>query len=179
MDNSFFLYLQQLELMAFFSGYPLVYAVAVFFGENQQLKNNFRSRLSSVLPFAYALVGTLYFGLQLKNLYPHYSVENIKATFQHPYLTAWALLSLLFWLPAIAKKKVLSLLHSLVFFFFIVKDLFLQLSALSGGNDVVRNNMKIYTLSLLLNLGSLALIGLLFFLFSFLKKRGRTSSLQE
>lgn len=133
------------------------------------------SRLILLLPFAYAFTGTLFLGYQLKNLYPHYSPENIKATFQHPYLTAWALLSLLFWLPAIAKKKVLSLLHSLVFFFFIVKDLFIQLSASSGNNDVVRNDMKIYTLSLLLNLGSLALIIMLSFLFSFLKKRGRTS----
>ena len=179
MDNSFFAYLQQLELIAFFSGYPLIYLIILSFAGNRQEKNNFMSRLILLLPFAYAFIGTLFLGYQLKNLYPHYSVENIKATFQHPYLTAWALLSLLFWLPAIAKKKVLSLLHSLVFFFFIVKDLFLQLSALSGGNDVVRNDMKIYTLSLLLNLGSLALIGLLFFLFSFLKKRGRTSSRQK
>jgi len=30
MDNSFFSHLQLLELMAFFSGYPLVYAVIIF-----------------------------------------------------------------------------------------------------------------------------------------------------
>ena len=82
MGNSFFEYLQQLELMAFFSGYPFVYTVAIFIFGDRQLKNNFKIRIVSLLPFAYALTGTLYLGLQLKNLYPHYSIENIKQTVQ-------------------------------------------------------------------------------------------------
>ena len=171
MDNSFFAYLQQLELMAFFSGYPLIYAVTLFFAGNQQEKNNFRSRIVSLLPFAYALVGTLYLGLQLKNLYPDYSVENIKLTIQLPWLMGWGLLSILFWIPALAKKRILSLIHSLVFFFFLIRDLFLQISAPSAGNDMVRNDMKIYTISLLLNLVALFLIVALSFMFTYFKKR--------
>ena len=72
--------MERLELMAFFSGYPLLYAVILFIGGNQQVKNNVQSRIVSLLPFAYALVGTLYMGLQLNNLYPDYSIENIKLT---------------------------------------------------------------------------------------------------
>ena len=174
MDNNFFAYLQQLELMAFFSGYPLIYAVTLFIAGNQQLKNNFKSRIVSLLPFAYALVGTLYLGLQLKNLYPDYSIGNIKLTFQHPWLIIWGLLSILFWIPALGKKTVLSLIHSLVFFFFLVRDLFLQLSASSADKNIVRNDMKIYTDSLLLNLGAFALIVLLSFLFTHYKKRLRS-----
>jgi len=174
MDDIFFAYLQRLELMAFFSGYPLLYAVTLFIAENQQLKNNFKSRIVSLLPFAYALVGTLYLGLQLKNLYPDYSIENIKLTMQQPYLKIWGLLAILFWIPAIAKKPILSLLHSLVFFFFLVRDLFLQLSASSADKNIVRNDMKIYTDSLLLNLGAFALIVLLSFLFTHYKKRLRS-----
>jgi hypothetical protein len=174
MDNIFFAYLQRLELMAFFSGYPLLYVVTLFIAENQQLKNNFKSRIVSLLPFAYALVGTLYLGLQLKNLYPDYSIENIKLTMQQPYLKIWGLLAILFWIPAIAKKPILSLLHSLVFFFFLVRDLFLQLSASSADKNIVRNDMKIYTDSLLLNLGAFALIVLLSFLFTHYKKRLRS-----
>ena len=171
MDNSFFAYLQQLELMAFFSGYPLIYAVTLFFAGNQQEKNNFRSRIVSLLPFAYALVGTLYLGLQLKNLYPDYSFENIKLSIQQPYLIIWGLLSVLFWIPALAKKRILSLIHSLVFFFFLIRDLFLQMSSPSAGNDMVRNDMKIYTISLLLNLGALVFIVVLSFMFTYFKKR--------
>lgn len=170
MDNSFFVYLQQLQLMAFFSGYPLIYTVTLFIAGNQQLRNNFKKRIVSLLPFAYALVGTLYTGLQLRNLYPDYSVENIKLTIQQPFLVTWGLLSILFWIPALAKKTVLSLLHSLVFFFLLVRDLLLQLPAATG-NDIVRNDMKIYTDSLLLNLGAFALIVLLSFLHTRYKKR--------
>jgi hypothetical protein len=164
MDNSFFEYLQQLELMAFFSGYPLLYAIIVFIAGQTRMKNNFTKRLVSVLPFAYALLGTLYLGYLLKNLYPDYSVKNIKALIQQPYLVAWGLISILFWIPGLAKKKALSLLHSLVFFFLLVRDLFLQLSA-SSDKSIITNDMNVYTNSILLNLGALALIFLLSFLF--------------
>jgi len=174
MDDIFFAYLQRLELMAFFSGYPLLYAVILFITGNQQLKNNFKNRTVSLLPFAYALVGTLYLGLQLKNLYPDYSIDNIKQAIQQPYLVSWGLLSILFWIPVLGKKKVLSLIHSLVFFFFLVRDFFLQLSVSSADKNIIRNDMKIYTVSLLLNLGAFALVVILSFLFTHYKKRLRS-----
>ncbi len=170
MGNNFFAYLQQLEMMAFFSGYPLLYAIILFITGNKKSKPDTKKRIASLLPFAYALVGTLYLGLQLKNLYPDYSFENIKVTIQQPFLVIWGLLSILFWIPALGKKSVLSLIHSLVFFFFLVRDLILQSSA-SADKNIVRNDMKIYTDSLLLNLGAFAFIVLLFFLYTFYKKR--------
>lgn len=175
MDDSFFAYLEQLELMAFFSGYPLVYALTFFITGNQQSRIGIKGKIVSLLPFAYALVGTLYLGLQLKKLYPDYSFEHIELTMQRPYLLAWGLLSLLFWIPALAKRPVLSLIHSLVFFFFLVRDLIVQSSASSADNNIVRNDMKIYTDSLLLNLGAFALIILLFILFTYFKKKQRSS----
>ncbi|CAN5356924.1 hypothetical protein BH11BAC5_BH11BAC5_06330 [soil metagenome] len=171
MDNSFFAYLQQLELIGFFSGYPLLYAVTLFIAGNQIIKNKFRSRIVSLLPFAYALVGTLYLGLQLKNLYPHYSFENISLSIQHPWLTAWALLSVFFWVPFLAKKKVFSLLHSLVFFFLLVSDLLTNLKQHSSGAEAIRNDMKIYTGSLFLNFSAFAFVVCLFFIVNHFKKR--------
>ncbi len=173
MDNNFFAYLQQLELMAFFSGYPLLYAVVVFIAGEQPAKNELKKRIVRLLPFAYALVGTLFLGLQLKNLYPGYSFENIKLSIHRPSLVIWALLSMLFWIPALAKKTVLSLLHSLVFFFFLLRDLLLHLFQ-SAGKSVVRTDMKIYTDSLLLNFVSFFVIVLLSFLFSRNKKKVAT-----
>src|ERR1017187_3929638 len=99
MGNNFFAYLKQLELMAFFSGYPLLYVVILFLAGNNRSKNNFKSRMVSVLPFAYALVGALYLGLQLKNLFLGYSSGNIKQILLQPYLMIWGLLSILFWIP--------------------------------------------------------------------------------
>ena len=175
MDNDFFAYLERLELLAFFSGYPLLYAVILFIGGNKQLKNNFKIRIVSLLPFAYALVGTLYLGLQLKNLYPDYSIENIKLTMQQPWLIIWGLLSIFFWIPALGKKPVLSLIHSLVYFFFLVRDLFLHSVQSSVGKNVVRNDMKIYTDSLLLNLGALILVTFISYLIDYFKSQKRSA----
>jgi hypothetical protein len=169
MDNSFFAYLHRLELIAFFSGYPLIYTAIIFIAGTKQFKTNFKNRVVSLLPFAYALVGTCYLGLQLKKLYPDYSLENIVHINQHPYLMIWALLSILFWIPALAKKTVLSLLHSVVFFFLLIIDLFTQSTA-DSDKDIIRNDMRIYTVSLLLNLIAIAFIALLSFLHKRYKK---------
>lgn len=168
MDTSFLAYLQQLEMMAFFSGYPLLYAVTLSIAGNQQLKNNFKSNIYKVLPFSYALVGTLFLGLQLKNLYPDYSGDNIQLSMQQPYLLTWGLLSIFFWIPALGKKTILSLIHSLVFFFLLVWDVFLQSSP---DKNRVSNAMKLYTDSIFLNLGAFVFLVFLFFLITRYKKR--------
>ena len=175
MDDTFFAYLQRLELMAFFSGYPLLYAIILFIAGNQESKTGMKSRIVPLLPFAYALVGGLYLGLQLKNLYPDYSVENIKQSIQQPWLKIWGLLAILFWIPTLAKRSFLSLLHSLVFFFFLVRDLFLQLSASSADKDTVRNDMKIYSGSLLINLVALILVTLISLLITRIKRQKRST----
>jgi hypothetical protein len=171
MDNSFFAYLQQLELMAFFSGYPLFYAVIVSIAGNRQSRTDFKKRMVSLLPYAYALAGTLYLGFQLKNLYPDYSIENIKSNLYQPWLLIWGLLSLLFWIPAFAKKPVFSLLHSLVFFFFLLRDLFSQVFSRTTDKNLLKNDMNLYTDSLLFNLGAYTSIVVFYFLFFRYKKR--------
>jgi len=171
MDNSFFAYMQQLELMAFFSGFPLIYSLVVYIAGTLPEKNNFKTRMVSILPYAYALIGTLYVGDLLRNMYPDYSFKNITLLIQQQWLIIWGLLSLLFWIPAISKRKVLSLIHSLVFLFFLGKDLFQQFFAASANNDIVKNDMKIYGNSLLLNLVAFAFIVLLSFLFTRYKNR--------
>ena len=167
--DSFFAYMQRLELLAFFSGYALVYTVVLFIAGSRPSGNNIKTRITSLLPFAYALVGVLYLGLQLKNLYPDYSIEHMHRAIQQPWLTIWGLLSILFWIPALAKKPVLSLLHSLIFFILLLKDLFSQISAPT--KDMVRNDMNVYTVSLLLNLAAIAFMVLQSFLYTRFKNR--------
>ena len=82
-----------------------------------------------------------------------------------PWLMIWALLSILFWIPAVSKKKELSLIHSLVFFFFLLKDIVLQIASSADGN-ILKNDMRIYTISLLLNLCAFILLVLLSFFIS-------------
>lgn len=163
MDDSLFVYLQQLELITFFSGYPFIYAVVFFIAGNQQDKNSFKKQVTKLLPSGYALVGILYLGFQLKNHYLVYFIQNSNLTLHQTYWQIWGFLSLLFWIPALAKKIVLSLLHSLVFFFFLARDIILRLSASTVDIHVVRNDMQMYTVSLLLNLGAILVIVLISF----------------
>ena len=163
MDSSLISYLQRLELMGFFSAYPLLYSIVMVIAGSNEKRNFFKKQLVALLPFTYALLGTLYLGLQLKNYYPDYSFHHIKLEFEEPLLKIWGLISLLFWIPAIRKKPILSLIHSLVFFFFLARDLFLQSLQLSADNSVVRNDMKIFTDSLLLNFCAFAAMAIIYF----------------
>ncbi len=169
MDDSFFIYLDRLELMAFFSGYTLIYSIIRSLADTERIKKMSQINISSILPNAYALVGILYLGLQLKNLYPDYTWAHIAAANPEPYLKIWGLLSILFFIPALNKKPVFSLLHSLVFFFFLVRDLF-QNAFQFFDKGVVKNDMKIYTISLLINMTAFIFIALVFFLYIRFKK---------
>jgi len=150
MDNSFFAYIQELELIAFFSGFPLIYALILLACESSRLNQDFKNRLTYLLPYGYALAGTLYLGLLLKNLYPVYFLENI----QNPYLTSWGILAVLFWIPALGKKSIISLLHSLVILSVLVINQLTLLVSNSPDINMIRNNMKVYTISLMINLGT-------------------------
>jgi hypothetical protein len=163
MGNSFFKYVQQLELFGFFSGYSLLYAIIIVFAGDKLSENNFKKRLISILPFSYALIGALFLGLQIKNFYESHLTGNFLQNIYNPFLTFWALLSILFWIPTISKRQFLSLLHNLVFFFLLLKDVIMQIIS-PMKDDILKNDMKIYTTSLLLNLGSFILLVLLSFI---------------
>ena len=168
MNDSFFSYLHRLELIAFFSGYPLVYAIVLFITGNIISQDKLKRKIVSLLPFAYALIGTLYLGFQLKILYPNYSIGYISESIHHPFLMLWGISAILFWIPAIAKKPFISLLHSMVFFFILLTDIFQ--SSLSGvDKNIIRNDMKLYSYSLLLNAGAVITVILIHLLFTRLK----------
>ena len=163
MDDSFFVYLEQLELMIFFSGYPLVYLLIRTIGDTGWAKKIFKKDIRSLLPYTYGLVGILYLGLQLQSLYPDYSFDHINAATQIPALKIWGLLSLSFFIPLFSKKPFYSLLHSLVFFFFLVKDLYFH-AFKTTDTTVLKNDMNVYSYSLLINLAAFIFIILFFIL---------------
>ena len=169
MDDSFFSYLDRLELMAFFSGYALIYLIIRSMGDTEWIKKVTQKNITSFLPPAYPLVGILYLGLQLKNLYPDYTWAHIAAANPEPYLKIWGLLSILFFIPVLKKKPVFSLLHSLVFFFFLAKDILLHFIQ-STEKEVVKNDMNIYTISLLINLVAFIFTVLVYFLYTRVSK---------
>jgi len=170
MDNSFVAYIQKLELIGFFAGYPLIYAIVIVIAGSIKDNKRIMARTASLLPFAYAFVGVLFLGFLLRKLYPDYSIEHIKQTIQKPWLIIWGLLSLLFWIPALSKRKALSLVHGLVFFLLPVIDLWLHLFSSGTDSDMIKNDMKVYTASLVLNLASLIVLMLLSSLFAYQRK---------
>jgi hypothetical protein len=179
MNDTFFSYLHRMEVMAFFAGYPLIYALVSFIAGNQPSKTKWKGMIFFILPYSYALVATLYLGLQLKNLYPGYSLENIKQLIQQSWLIGWGILAMVFWIPMIARKPILSLLHSLVFFFLLIKDMFFQLPAFAADENIMRNDMKLYTDSLLVNLGALFVMTIIHFFLTRFKQSKNSSGISN
>jgi len=171
MNDSFIAYIQQLELIAFFSGFPLVYAIVQVLAGSFQNKNSLVNRFASSLTYAYSLIGLLFLGFQLKKLYPNYSISGINAHIQHPYLVIWALTAMLFCIPMLAKRGRLALLHSLIFLFPIILDLF---KGNASGANFLQNDMKVYGSSLILNVAAIIVIVAISYLLSFLKKQLRS-----
>jgi hypothetical protein len=155
MIDSFIAYIERLELMAFFSGYPLIYALAHFMaGTGLAKKNQFSILLLRSLSTGYALIGSLFFLFWIREMSIRSGIRNIDVAFSLSPLKAWALLAVFFWIPSIAKRPVYSLIHSLVFFFILFKDLLTGIGS-GTGIEIIANDMKVYTISLILNLISL------------------------
>lgn len=170
MDDSFFIYLEQLELLLFFSGYALVYFLIGAIAEAGWVKKIFKKNISTLLPYAYALVGVLYLGFLLKSFYPNYSFSSILPATKIPALKIWGLLSILFFIPWFAKKPVFSLLHSLVFVFFILRDLYAYVFA-TAERSILKNDMNLYTYSLLINIATFLFVVVLASLFRMLQRK--------
>jgi len=167
--DSFFFYLHRLELIAFFSGYPLIYATVLLIGGMRRSRTELQKKLVALLPFSYALVGTLYFGFELMNLQPNYSNNNFHEFAQHPFLTVWGLLSILFWIPVLARRPILSLMHSFVFFSLLIRDLFYFQPVPGTDTSMVSNDMKLYTYSLFLHIIAFITVALIYFLLRWYK----------
>lgn len=151
--------------MAFFSGYPLVYTLIRAAIPVRPNKIKPWSRLFILSPYAYAVLGTLYLGLQIKQLYPDYSVDRVATAIRENYLKIWGILAVFFWLPPLSKKPVLSLCHSLVILALLVYDLLMRLAGRSTDTDRVRNDMNIYTLSLMLSVVVYLLVAIIAFIY--------------
>jgi hypothetical protein len=144
-------YIQRYELLAFFAGYPLLYTL-VYLVSRARLKKAAGAlpKWPRLLGAGYALVGTLF----LVSLLWQASRPGSMAIFA---LQSWGVLAMLFWLRRLRRLPVLTLLHSLVFFGLIVMDIVLFRSTPSGIEDI-GNDMRIFTISFLLNTAAFGLV---------------------
>ncbi len=165
------IYLQQLEQLAFFSGYPLVYALIAAIKSKKVNSTSITNKAFNLLPVVYAIDGILYVGLLLRNFYPNYSYEYLSSQIQIPFFVFWAVSSILFFIPWLRKITVLSLLHSLVFFYVIIKNYYIQLTAIETDKTVLKNYMNVYIDSLLLNSIILILLLLISYSINFIRRK--------
>lgn len=156
MPATIFEYIEWIELETFFSGYLLVYAMVWMTAQsgNKFIKSNLLSRL----PLAYALVATLYWGLQFKNWYPDYNVSHILSSFQNPYLKTWGLLGIISWIPFLHKQAIFTLLHSSVFFILLISDVYNNTLGKHPDPEMLNNDLKIYGGSVLLHILALGVV---------------------
>ena len=155
--------------MTFFSAYPLLYVLVQAIASKSFIKNTLGYNIHKLVPFAYAFTGLLYLGLQLKNLYPDYSPAHVQSVAFNTWLQVWGLSSILFFIPFLSKKTIYSLLHSLVFFFFLVRDLYLNIVQ-AADKELLKIDMNIYTYSIAINFAAFFICMLFLIIFRLINK---------
>ena len=164
MGDSLVKYVEWVELQTFFSGYILVYVLVLSIKNYSRFAGFFKNNLLGKFPLAYALTGTLYLGLQLINVYPDFQIH-------FSFLKVWGLTSILFWIPALQKRPFYSVIHNSIFFLLLLYNSFTQLISSSGNSEYAANNMKIYSVSLLINVTALFLIHVIFLISEHVKSK--------
>ena len=154
--------IQRFELLAFFSGYPVIYTVVtIVSGFGLKGVSAKLQKVPNLLGAAYAMVGTIFLFFLF---WPAFHVQPFRvANGSIVALRVWAMLAVLFWLPRLRKLPISSLLHSLIFFGLIVLDIIAGGSSLSG-RDQIGNDMRLFTISLLLNAATFSIVLLIVFI---------------
>jgi hypothetical protein len=155
--KSFFAYAEWLELEFFFSGYLLCYALVIMLKTFTPKQASIKNIAFNYLPNAYALAGTLYAGLLLRNLYPDYSITHVLSSVHAPLFKIWGLLALLFWLRPFRKHS-FTIIHSLLFFLLMLNDIAVQVWSNTPDSNLRDNDIKIYMGSFFLHLAALGLV---------------------
>ena len=161
MENDLIAQMIKLELLVFFSGYALIFTLISLLTDIKSIQStSLIVSLYRLLPLSYALVGALFLGFILKERYQNVQINQALKFYDLSSLQIVGLLSLLFFIPVFRKLPILSLVHSLIFLFLILKDLILYFKKVTH-IEVIRNDLNILLISILLNVCTLAVVYLL------------------
>jgi hypothetical protein len=166
MGGDFLGYFQRLEILAFFSGFPLLYSVVYLLSGVRRTASSqeFFATLQRLLPYCYALVATFFVFFISAEWIMHRAGHRANVSSTVLLLQIWGSLGIFFWMPALRKVPAYSLFHSLVFFvFLLMKDLLLGWNT-GHGRENIRNDMNIFTTSLQLYLACLAFVYIVFYI---------------
>ena len=144
--NNFFTYIDKLELIAFFSAFPLFYFLIIsFYTKPLTAKFKFLKSIPTLISNTYATMTVLYMGMKLNQLY----LQNTFATIQIQYLTTifilkcWTVFGFLFFFNFFRTKPLIALAHSSIYFLILFIDFF-QYYNRQIDIEVFHNEMRLY-----------------------------------
>jgi hypothetical protein len=147
--------LEKLELLGFFSGFPLLYLIFTFFAD---LANSIAwlkpQKIEVTLARAYNMVGLLYFGFVCKQVFLAADASAVFSSLL--YLKVIGLLAAFAFLVPSHHRLMVVLLHSLCYFSLLAADLINYLSR-SISDEVVHNALSMLGTSTLLHLTTIIL----------------------
>jgi len=137
----------------FFTSYPLAYLLFHLAGRNKNFNQLLAEKVYPLLPLSYATVASCFWILTLFSGRINFVFEKITPVVSSALIIVYSLSGLLFWLPVVRKKNILSLIHSLLLF------LLPPLNMLSDKfkhrvvpHDYIITLLRIYTAGLLIYL---------------------------
>ena len=143
-------YIEKLELITFFSAFPLVYLLVQMLVKDILPQKTWFSNHFKRISITYALVSLLFLGMKMNQMIQsHYFYFNFSNLIS--YLQIWAYSGVLFFIPSLASKTKWCLVHSIPFIFLILFDIaafFLK----KVGNDLLQNEMRLHFISAILNI---------------------------
>lgn len=143
-----FVFLEKLELLAFFSAFPLYYYLVNVVASEFSFQKKWILALPSSITLVYGIITLLYIGMKVNQMF---EIHLFKLEFNNTitYFKIWSSLGVLFFLPAMKVKSKWALFHSIPFTLWIVID-FILFYRSQVSRDIINNEMRLYFTSLLL-----------------------------
>ena len=143
MDDLFF-YIAKLELIAFFSAFPMFYFLIKEFNSRQNIeKYEWIGEFSVSIVSVYVVLVLLYIGMILNQVYLQSSLSYPNFSNSILYLKCWIFLGILFLFTPFKLKPKWTLLHSLPFTIIVFID-FISFFLKETPIEVIRNEMQLY-----------------------------------
>lgn len=156
--NDFFIYIERLEFIAFFTGVPLL-GIIIFFVIGKRERG--MVLLHTILPITYAMLSVLYLGMKMYQHGLNMGDWLLQGSLLHILLKGWAISASLFFIPAFRKRwKGVSHYHALVFYGIMLNDL-IQANRQVLSAELLRNEWLLQGLS---TLGTTLLLAVVYFL---------------
>ena len=156
--TDFFIYIERLELIAFFTGVPLL-GIVIFLVIGKRERG--MVLLHTILPITYAILSVLYLGMKMYQHGLDMGDWLLRGSVLHILLKGWAISASFFFIPAFRKRwRGVSHYHGLVFYGIILNDL-IQASRRALSAELIRNEWFLQGLSIL---GTTLLLVLVYFL---------------